>query len=98
MKRLQRWILPIALGLAGLILLVQYLTASSQPGTWSYSELVAYAQAGKVAEITISGASGLATTTDGRKYNVALPTDQTVTLADNLKADGGKTVAVSAGS
>jgi cell division protease FtsH len=98
MKRLQRWILPIALGLAGLILLVQYLTASSQPGTWSYSELVANAQAGKVAEITISGASGLATTTEGRKYNVALPTDQTVTLADNLKADGVKTVRFSSGT
>ncbi len=90
MKRLQRWILPIALGLAGLILLVQYLTSGSQPGNWSYSDLVANAQAGRVSQITISGTSGVAMTPDGHKYNVALPPDQTVTLADNLRADGVK--------
>jgi FtsH Extracellular. len=90
MKRLQRWILPIALGLAGLILLTQYLTSGTQPGQWSYSELVTNAQAGKVSEIMISGVSGVATDTSGHKYNVALPSDQTVTLADELRADGVK--------
>ena len=92
MKRLQRWILPIALGAAGLVLLVQYLTSAAQPGQWSYSELVANAQAGRVSEITISGTSGLAIDTSGHKFNVALPADQSVSLADNLKADGVKTV------
>jgi cell division protease FtsH len=92
MKRLQRWILPIALGAAGLVLLVQFLTSGSQPGQWSYSELVSNAQGGRVSEITISGTSGLAVDTSGHKYNVALPADQSVTLADNLKADGVKTV------
>src|SRR3979411_1755584 len=98
MRRLQRWILPIALGLAGLILLVQYLTASSQPTTWSYSELVANAQAGKVSEITISGTNGLAIDNFRKKYNVALPADQSVTLADELRADGVKTVRFASGS
>ncbi|HZK75200.1 MAG TPA: ATP-dependent zinc metalloprotease FtsH [Clostridia bacterium] len=98
MRRLQRWLLPIALGLAGLILLTQYLASGSQPGDWSYSELVAKAQAGEVASVTISGASGLAVDTSGHKYNVALPSDQSVTLADNLKADGVKTVAFDSGT
>jgi cell division protease FtsH len=98
MKRLQRWILPIGLGLAGLILLAQYLASGSQPGQWSYSELVSNAQAGKVSEITISGTSGLAIDTSGHKYNVALPADQSVTLADNLKADGVKTVRFNSGN
>jgi cell division protease FtsH len=92
MKRLQRWILPIALGAAGLVLLTQYLTSAAQPGQWSYSELVTNAQAGQVSEITISGTSGLAIDNSGHKFNVALPADQSVTLADNLKADGVKTV------
>src|SRR6202165_2108509 len=92
MKRLQRWILPIGLCLAGLILLAQYLSSSSQPTTWSYSELVANAQAGRVSEITISGTSGLAIDTSGHKFNVALPADQSVTLSGNLKAAGVKTV------
>jgi cell division protease FtsH len=92
MKRLQRWILPIALGAAGLVLLVQYLTSASQPGQWSYSDLVSNAQAGRVSEITISGTSGLAVDNSGHKFNVSLPADQSVTLADNLKADGVKTV------
>ncbi|MDQ6879352.1 MAG: ATP-dependent zinc metalloprotease FtsH [Candidatus Dormibacteraeota bacterium] len=98
MKRLQRWILPIGLVLAGLILLAQYLSSSSQPSTWSYSDLVANAQAGRVSEITISGTSGLAIDTFGKKYNVALPADQSVTLADELRADGVKTVRFASGS
>jgi hypothetical protein len=69
MKRLQRWILPIALGIAGLVLLVQFLTSSAQPGQWSYSDLVSNAQAGRVSEITISGTTGLAIDTSGKKYN-----------------------------
>src|ERR1700730_1951323 len=92
MKRLQRWILPIALGLAGLILLVQYLMSGSQPGQWTYSQLVTEAQAGHVSDVTISGTSGVATDTSGRKFNVALPSDHTPTLADNLRSDGVKTV------
>jgi cell division protease FtsH len=90
MKRLQRWILPIVLGLAGLILLAQYLGSGAQPGQWSYSDLITNAKAGKVSDITISGTSGVATDTSNHKYNVALPSDQTVTLADELEADGVK--------
>jgi cell division protease FtsH len=98
MKRLQRWILPIALGLAGLILLAQYLATTSQPGEWTYSELVSNAQAGLVTDITISGTSGLVTDASGHKYNVELPSDQTVTMADELKADGVKSVAFASGT
>src|ERR1035437_7226607 len=90
MKRLQRWILPIALGLAGLILLTQYLTSGPLPGQWSYADLVTNAQAGKVTDITISAGSGVAIDSSGHKFNVALPSDQTVTLADELRADGVK--------
>jgi cell division protease FtsH len=98
MKRLQRWLLPIALGLAGLVLLAQYLTSGSQPSNWTYSDLVANAQAGRVSEITISGTTGQAIDITGRKYNVALPSDQSVTLADNLRADGVKTVRFASGA
>src|SRR3982075_2234413 len=98
MKRLQRWILPMALGLAGLILLAQYLMSSSQPGQWTYSQLVTEAQAGHVSDVTISGTTGQAIDITGRKYNVALPSDQSVTLADNLRADGVKTVRFASGA
>src|ERR1700680_567630 len=90
MKRFQRWILPIALGLAAAIFLVQYLTSASQPTPWSYTELLDQAQAGQVKSLAISGATGIATDQAGHKYSVALPPDQTVTLADNLRADGVK--------
>jgi cell division protease FtsH len=88
MSRVRRWILPIVLMGISLFLLVQYLSAGVQPGQWSYSELISHAQAGQVKEITIAGTSGVATDTSGHKYNVSLPSDQAVTMADELKADG----------
>src|ERR1700680_2930588 len=87
MKRFQRWILPIALGLAAAIFLVQYLTSASQPTPWSYTELLDQAQAGQVKSLAISGATGIATDQAGHKYSVALPPDQSVTFADELRAD-----------
>ena len=87
MKRLQRWILPIALGLAAAIFLVQYLSSAAQPAQWSYTELLDQAQAGQVKSLAISGSTGVATDTSGRKYQVAMPPDQSVTFADELRAD-----------
>src|ERR1700680_5184895 len=87
MKRFQRWILPIALGLAAAIFLVQYLTSASQPTPWSYTELLDQAQAGQVKSLAISGATGIATDQAGHKYSVALPPDQSVAFADELRAD-----------
>jgi cell division protease FtsH len=88
MKRLQRWILPIALGLAAAVFLVQYLTSASQPTPWTYTELLDHAQAGQVKSLAISGATGIATDQAGHKYSVALPPDQSVTMADELRGYG----------
>jgi cell division protease FtsH len=87
MRRLQRWILPIVLGLVAAVFLVQYLANGSQPTPWSYTDLLNHAQAGQVKSLVISGNSGLATDTSGHKYSVALPPDQSVTFADELRAD-----------
>ena len=88
MRRLQRWILPIVLGLVVAVFLVQYLTSGSQPTPWSYTELLNHAQDGTVKTLVISGNNGLATDNVGHKYSVALPPDQSVTLADELRAAG----------
>jgi cell division protease FtsH len=87
MRRLQRWILPIVLGLVAAVFLVQYLANGSQPTPWSYTDLLDHAQEGVVKSLVISGSSGLATDTSGHKYSVALPPDQSVTFADELRAD-----------
>src|SRR6202049_880692 len=87
MRRLQRWILPIVLGLVAPVFLVQYRANGTQPTPWSYTELLNHAQAGQVTSLVISGNSGLATDTSGHKYSVALPPDQSVTFADELRAD-----------
>src|ERR1700730_15611017 len=88
MRRLQRWILPIVLGLVAVGFLIQYLASGSQPTTWSYSQLITQAQLGKVSTVVIAGNTGVATDQGGRKYNVALPPDQSVTLADELRTNG----------
>src|ERR1700680_5294917 len=87
MRRLQRWILPIVLGLVAPVFLVQYRANGTQPTPWSYTELLNHAQAGQVTSLLISGTTGLATDTSGHKYSVALPPDQSVTFADELRAD-----------
>ena len=75
------------------VLAAQYfVTTSTSPGVWSYSELISHAQSGQVASITIGLGTGVATDTSGHKFNVSLPQDQSVTLADELKADGVKDV------
>ena len=68
--------------------LFQALSPTTTPGTWSYSDLISHATAGSVKSITINGVTGVATDTAGHTFNVSLPSDQTVTLADELKADG----------
>ena len=74
-------------------LAVQYLVSTSaSPGHWTYSELVRRAEAGQVASITIGTGTGTATDTSGHKFTVSLPQDQSVTLADELKAAGVKDV------
>jgi cell division protease FtsH len=88
MKRLRRWTIPILLALSALLFLTQYLASNGQTGQWSYTQLMAHAQAGEVKSIAISSTSGVATDTSGHKYNVSLPPDQSVTLGDELKAAG----------
>jgi cell division protease FtsH len=88
MKRLRRWTIPILLALSALLFLTQYLASNGQAAQWSYTQLMTHAQAGEVKSITISSTSGVATDTAGRKYNVSLPLDQSVTLGDELKAAG----------
>jgi cell division protease FtsH len=89
MTRLRRWIIPILLALSVVFFLWQYVGSGGQTGQWTYSQLITHAQAGDVKAITIaSGGSGVATDTAGHKYTVSLPPDQSVTLADELKAAG----------
>jgi cell division protease FtsH len=88
MKRLRRWTIPILLALSALLFLTQYLASNGQTGQWSYTQLMAHAQAGEVKSIAISSTSGVATDTSGHKYNVSLPPDQSVTLGDEFKAAG----------
>ena len=88
MKRLQRWIVPILLVFSAIFFLAQYLSSNPQVSQWSYSDLISHAQAGQVKSISISSSSGVATDTAGHKYNVSLPPDQSVTMADELKAAG----------
>jgi cell division protease FtsH len=88
LKRLRRWTIPILLALSALLFLTQYLASNGQTGQWSYTQLMAHAQAGEVKSIAISSTSGVATDTSGHKYNVSLPPDQSVTLGDELKAAG----------
>jgi hypothetical protein len=84
-----RWILlTLSLSFLIFVVFVQFFSPSSSPGQWSYTDLVTHAQAGQVKSISISGTTGLATDTAGATFRVSLPSDQTVTLADNLKAEG----------
>jgi cell division protease FtsH len=90
---MKRWVLPLVLVVVLGVLAAQYFVANTtSPGQWTYSELISHAQAGQVASITIGAGSGVATDTSGHKFNVSLPQDQSVTLADELKADGVKDV------
>src|SRR5579863_10426018 len=90
---MKRWVLPVVLCVVLGVLAAQYfVTTTASPGQWSYSDLISHAQAGQVADITIGTGSGIATDTSGHKFNVSLPQDQSVTLADELKADGVKNV------
>ena len=86
--RLRRWSLPLlVVALAvGFYLFSQL--GVSQPGTWSYTELLSHARAGQVKDLTVSGTSGVATDVKGSKYNVVLPSDQMVTMSDELSAEG----------
>jgi cell division protease FtsH len=88
MRRLQRWILPIVLGLVAAVFLVQYLANGSQPTPWSYTDLLNNAQNHGVKSLVIAGNTGVATDLSGKKYSVALPPDQSVTLAEELRANG----------
>src|SRR6202049_2717822 len=87
MRRLQRWILPIVLGLVAAAYLRQSRANGTHPTPWSSTDLLNHAQAGQVKTLVISGTTGLATDTSGHKYSVALPPDQSVTFADELRAD-----------
>jgi cell division protease FtsH len=87
-NQVRRWILPVLLGLVAFFLLAQYVTSGTQTSQWSYTDLISHAQAGQVKEIVIAGTSGVATDAAGHKYDVSLPSDQSVTMADELKAAG----------
>ncbi|HUZ87931.1 MAG TPA: ATP-dependent zinc metalloprotease FtsH [Candidatus Baltobacterales bacterium] len=90
---MRRWVLPLILCVVLGVLAAQYLvTTSASPGQWTYSELISHAQSGQVASITIGTGTGVATDTSGHKFNVSLPQDQSVSLADELKTAGVKDV------
>ncbi|HSP08989.1 MAG TPA: ATP-dependent zinc metalloprotease FtsH [Candidatus Dormibacteraeota bacterium] len=90
---MKRWVLPLVLLAVLAVLATQYfVTTSTSPGRWTYSELISHAEAGQVASIAIGTGTGVATDTAGHKFNVSLPQDQSVTLADELKAAGVKDV------
>src|SRR5579864_2057309 len=90
---MKRWVLPLVLVVVLGVLAAQYfVSTTASPGQWTYSELISHAQAGQVASITIGPAGGVAQDLSGHKFNVSLPQDQSVTLADELKADGVKDV------
>ena len=86
--RLSRILLPLMLAGLTVLLVFQFATSGPQVGTWTYTQLITNAQAGTVKDLSISGTTGTATDAAGHKYTVALPSDQTVTLADELRADG----------
>jgi cell division protease FtsH len=90
---MRRWVLPLVLFVVlGVLAAQYYVSTTASPGEWTYSDLIGHAQAGQVATITIGVGTGVATDTSGHKFNVSLPQDQSVTLADELKADGVKNV------
>ena len=88
MNRVFRLLVPVFV--AGLLFffLLQALSPTSSPSTWTYSELITHAQAGSVKSVVINGQAGVVTDTSGHTYNVALPADQGVTLSDELRGDG----------
>jgi cell division protease FtsH len=85
---MKRWVLPAIVVVVLAVLLAEFVNSGTSPGQWTYSELISHAQTGQVASITIGTGTGVATDTSGRKYNVSLPQDQSVTLGDELRADG----------
>jgi cell division protease FtsH len=89
--KLAKSVIPTLVGVAFLGLMIVMLLnlqgQQQQPGQWSYSQLVAQADAGKVKQVTINGTSAVATARNGKTYDVTLP-DQTATLASQLAQDG----------
>ncbi|MBO0706912.1 MAG: ATP-dependent zinc metalloprotease FtsH, partial [Candidatus Dormibacteraeota bacterium] len=92
-KTNQSWVASlIALGL-GLVMLaamfvgLAFLSSPSQPGNWTYSQLIANAKAHRVSKLTIDGTSGTAVDKSGKTYDVTLPSD-TSGLSSQLATDG----------
>ncbi|HKF78351.1 MAG TPA: ATP-dependent zinc metalloprotease FtsH [Candidatus Dormibacteraeota bacterium] len=62
----------------------------AQPSSWTYSRLIDQAQRGEVRQVEVTGSTALATTGDGRHYQVQLPqsTNGAADLGTTLTADG----------
>jgi cell division protease FtsH len=62
----------------------------AQPSSWTYSRLIDQAQRGEVRQVEMTGSTALATTGDGRHYQVQLPqsTNGAADLGTMLTADG----------
>jgi len=62
----------------------------AQPSSWTYSRLIDQAQRGEVRQVEVTGSIALATTGDGRHYQVQLPqsTNGAADLGTTLTADG----------
>jgi cell division protease FtsH len=85
---MKRWVLPAVVVTVLAVLVVEYSMSGAPTGQWTYSDLISHAQAGQVKKISIGTGTGIATDSSGKTYNVSLPADQSVTLGDELRADG----------
>ncbi|MDQ6771594.1 MAG: ATP-dependent metallopeptidase FtsH/Yme1/Tma family protein, partial [Candidatus Dormibacteraeota bacterium] len=91
MSRIPRQALFYVLLVAALGIVFFFTWQSIQNGNkgaeWTYSQLVTYADQGKVAQIIISGADGVVTSKDGSKHDVHFG-DRTDSIANTLTQDG----------
>ena len=85
---MKRWVLPVVVVVVLGVLAIEYAMSGAPSGSWTYSDLISHAQAGQVKKISIGVGTGVATDASGKTYNVSLPSDQSVTLGDELRADG----------
>ncbi|HYM97214.1 MAG TPA: ATP-dependent zinc metalloprotease FtsH [Candidatus Sulfotelmatobacter sp.] len=85
---MKRWVLPVVVVAVLAVLAIEYAMSGAPSGSWTYSDLISHAQAGQVKKISIGVGTGVATDASGKTYNVSLPSDQSVTLGDELRADG----------
>ena len=89
----RRTLLMVTAGLAAMAVLGALgwqAMVGAQPSSWTYSRLIDQAQRGEVRQVEVTGSTALATTGDGRHYQVQLPqsTNGAADLGTTLTADG----------